>query len=157
MKNTRGLLILLAVVVAAAAVLFLLTRREPLPVTPTAVEEPGPIRYRADDVPLSSRGLALSLVGVRASIHADATTWLVALTCDEPEGCAGELEATLHYHSDDEGRRLVMVGRFDVPVGGELRFEGMEQASAAIDRVDRVEVRVRERTPRGAPTPEVID
>ena len=157
MKNTRGLLILIAVVVAAAAVLYLLTRREPTPVTPATVEEPGPIRYRADDVPLSPGGLALSLVGVRASIHPDATTWLVSLTCDEPEGCSGKLEATLHYHSGDEGRRLVMVGRFDVPVGGELRFEGMEQASAAIDRVDRVEVRVRERTPRGAPTPEVID
>jgi hypothetical protein len=156
-KNTRALLILLAVVVAAAAVLFLLTRREPPPVTPAAVEEPGPIRYRADDVPLSSRGIALSLVGVRASIHPDATTWLVALTCDEPEGCAGELEATLHYHGDGDARRLVMVGRFDAPAGGELRFEGMEHGSTAIDRVDRVEIGVRERVPRGAPTPEVID
>jgi hypothetical protein len=154
-KDARGLLILLAVVVVVAGVFYLVTRPKPEAATPAIGDEP--VRFRADDVPLTSDDLAVTMKSVRAAVHADYTSWLVLLTCDEPEGCAGELEAMLRVHGGGSERRLTMVGRVDVPAGGELRFEGMEDVASVVDRVDRVTLVVRERAPRGAPTPGVID
>ena len=154
MRQSIGLLLLLVVVVAAAVVLFILSRQPGEPAGP-AVEAPDVVRFSADDVPVRARGLEVSSAGVRVAIHPTFASWLVRVTCDEPDGCSGELTATVRYTDRGEDRSLGLVGSFDVPVGGDLRFEGLQEPPTGVDRIDRVLLEVQSRATPGASVPDI--
>lgn len=147
MRDSRGLLILLVVVVAAAAVVWWLTgpRDEGSTVTP---DESGPVRFQFPEVAVRSPELAVGPADVRGAISPDHTSWLVITSCLEPAGCAGELALEIRYDTGVGSRVLRLVTRCDAPQGGELRFEGLQDPSTPVRRIERLTLEV---TERGAP------
>lgn len=154
MRQSRGLLLLLVAVVVAAVVLFILSRQPSEPETP-AVEPPEVVHFSADDVPVRSRDLGVSNAGVRVAIHPTFASWLVRVACDEPDGCAGEFAATVRYTGGGEEHSLALVGRFQASLGGDLRFEGLQEPPTVVDRVDQVVVEVQSRETPGAPVQDI--
>lgn len=148
MRDFRGLLIVISVVVALAAVVWLVSRpkHEPSRLIP---EDHEPVRFHFTDVSVTSPNLEVAEPAVRGSIRSTYSSWLVVLTCAEPEGCAGEFTVEVRYHSGGESRRIAIVDRCDVPNGGELRFEGLQDPPTPIDRIEGLTLRVVERMAPG--------
>ena len=146
MRDSRGLLLLLVVVVAAAIVVWLLTRREPAAPTPQPpAETPETVRLEFDDVRVDSPDLAVGSARVRTAIQQGFSSWLVIVECAETDGCAGELAVDVGYDTGDGRDHVVLAGRFDVPDGGEMRFQGLQDPATTVAAVDRVTVEVRHR------------
>jgi hypothetical protein len=143
-RDSRGLLIVMAVVIAVAAVVWLASRPEHEP-SRLKPETDQPVRFRFADLSITSPDLEVVEPEVRGSIRASYSSWLVILICAEPEGCAGEFAVDLRYHTGSESRRLVIVNRCDVANGGELRFEGLQDPSTPVDRIERLTLEVLER------------
>lgn len=135
MRDIRGLLIVVAVVVALAAAVWLVTRpkHEPSRLIP---ENDEPVRFRFDDVSIASPDLEVVEPEVRGSIRSTYSSWLVVMKCAEADGCAGEFTLEVKYLTGDERRRLLIVNRLEVPYGGELRFEGLQDPPAPVDRIE---------------------
>lgn len=144
MRDFRGLLIVISVVVALAAVVWLVSRpkHEPSRLIP---EHDEPIRFHFADVSVISSNLEVAEPEVRGSIRSTYSSWLVVLKCVEPEGCAGEFTVEVKFHTGDESQRVVMVDRCDVPNGGELRFEGLQDPPTPIDRIEGLTLEVLKR------------
>jgi hypothetical protein len=149
MRDSRGLLILLVVVVVLAAAVWWWTRPRPEPPSrqPTRQE---PIRFHHTEVAVRSPDLSVGDAEIHGAIHPDYTSWQVSMPCDEPEGCAGEFAVEVRYDAGAGSGRLVLLGRGDVPSGGRLRFEGLQDPPTAVDGVDRVTLEVRSRGRAGA-------
>jgi len=151
-REFRGLLIVIAVVVALAAALWLVNRPKHQP-SRLIPENDEPVRFRFNDVSISSPDLEVVEPEVRGSTRSTYSSWLVVLNCAEPEGCAGKFAIEVRYHTGDESRRLVIVNRCDVPNGGELRFEGLQDPPTPVDRIEGLTLEVLE---RGA-SDEIVD
>lgn len=141
MRDSRGLLIVVAVAVALAAAVWLLNRPKPEP-SRLIPEDGEPVRFRFDDVAVVSPDLAVVEPKVVGSTRSTQTSWLVVLKCAEPEGCAGEFAVEVGYQTGGESRRLTIVNRCDVPNGGELRFEGLQDPPTPIDRIEGLTLEV---------------
>ena len=144
MRESRGLLIVVVVVVALAALVWFLNRPEHEP-SRLIPDENEPVRFRFSDVSLRSPDLEVSEAEVRGSIRSSYTSWLVVMKCAEPEGCAGELAVEVRYAGGDETRRLSLVTLCDVPDGGEIRFEGLQDPATPIEGIEQLTLEVRER------------
>ena len=144
MRELRPLLIVVAVVVALAAAVWLVNRpkHEPSRLIP---ENDEPVRFRFNDVSISSPDLEVVEPEVRGSTRSTYSSWLVVLKCAEPEGCAGTFAIEVRYHTGGESRRLVIRDRCDVPNGGELRFEGLQDPPTPVDRIEGLTLEVLER------------
>jgi hypothetical protein len=142
-RDSRGLLIVIAVVVALAAALWLVNRpkHEPSRLIP---EDGEPVRFRFNDVAITSPDLEVVEPEVVGSTRSTQTSWLVVLKCAEPEGCAGEFAVEVRYQTGGESRRIAIVNRCDVPNGGELRFEGLQDPPTPIDRIEGLTLQVLE-------------
>ena len=151
MRDSRGLLIVVAVVVALATVVWLVNRpkHEPSRLVP---EDDKPVRFRFVDVAVTSPDLEVVEPEVRGSIRSTYSSWLVVLKCAEPEGCAGEFAFQVSYHTGNESRQLVIIEQCDVPNGGELRFEGLQDPPTPVDRIERLTLEVLERRVPGQST-----
>ena len=152
MESRRGLVIGI-VVIAIVGVLvagWLRWRASEQP-----VEASGELqRLSFTEVPISSPGLAVSLQSVQSAMHPGHTSWSLTLVCDEPEGCAAELTATVDYRSGGDRRQIAFNTRCDVSDGGVIRFDGLEDPPSPVTRVDRVMLEVTSRAAPGAwPTP----
>lgn len=148
MRDSRGLLILLTVVVAAAVVVWFATRTPgpPAPVpTPAEPETDTTVRLDFDDLPVDSPDLAVGPARVRVAIQDGFSSWSVIIDCAEPEGCAGELAARVDLDAGDDERQVVLAGRVDVPAGGELHFEGLQDPATPVAGINRVSLEVRHR------------
>ncbi|MCU0304626.1 MAG: hypothetical protein MUC56_11275 [Thermoanaerobaculales bacterium] len=154
MRISKVLLILLAVALVAAAVLvWYLSRPEPV-VVPATPEPEGPTRVGVTAVAVRSPDLAVGAAEVRAAVYPDYSSWLVKLPCAEAAGCAGKLALDIAFHTGGEDRVISLTGRFDVPNGGELRFEGLDNRPTAVERLDSITLRVVERAAPGEPARE---
>jgi hypothetical protein len=143
-RDIRGLLIVVAVVVALAAAVWLVNRPKHQP-SRLVPENDEPVRFRFADVSITSPDLEVVEPEVRGSTRSTYSSWLVVLSCAEPEGCAGEFAVEVKYHTGDESRRVVIVNRCEVPNGGEMRFEGLQDPSTPVDRIEGLTLEVRER------------
>ena len=144
MREFRGLLIVIAVVIALAAALWLVNRPKYAP-SRLIPEDDEPVRFRFNDVSINSPDLEVTEPEVRGSTRSTYSSWLVILNCAEPEGCAGKYSLEVSYHTGGESQRVVIVNRFDVPNGGELRFEGLQDPPSLVDRIDGLTLEVLER------------
>jgi hypothetical protein len=154
---SRALLILLAVALVAAAILvWYLARPEPV-VVPATPEPEGPTRVGVTAVGVRSPDLGVGDAEVKAAVYPDYSSWLVKLPCADAAGCAGRLALDIAYHSGTEDRVISLTGRFDVPSGGELRFEGIDNRPTAVERIDSITLRVVERAVVGEPEAEEIE
>jgi hypothetical protein len=145
-RASRGLLIVLAVavVIAVAVAIWFGLRRGPSAEPPgTIPPPPETVLLEFSDLPVRSADLAVGPATVRGAIQDGFTSWLVVIPCSEPGGCAGELAVELDYHTGSAPGSLVLAGRYDVPSGGELRFEGLQEPSTPVDQIDRVTLEVR--------------
>lgn len=144
MRESRGVLIVVAVVVVLAAAVWFLSRPEHEP-SRLIPENDEPVRFGFTDVSLRSPDLRVVEPEVRGSVRSTYSSWLVVLRCAEPEGCAGEFSVEVSYDSGGEERSLNLVSRCDVPNGGELRFEGLQDPPTPIDRIERLTLEVLDR------------
>ncbi len=143
MRDARGLLILLAVLVVAAAVVWFSIHRRS--------DEPGPVLLEtAETVLFDFAGLAVRSpdlrVGearVRGANQGEFSSWLVVMDCEEPEGCAGEFGVTVSFDTGSADRQIVLVNDLQVPMGGELRFQGLQDPSTPVERIDKLVLEVR--------------
>ena len=144
MRELRPLLIVVAVVVALAAAVWLVNRpkHEPSRLVP---ENDEPVRFRFADISITSPDLEVVEPEVRGSTRSTYSSWIVVLNCAEPEGCAGEFAVEVRYHTGEESRRLVIVSRGEVPNGGEIRFEGLQDPPTPVDRIEGLTLEVLER------------
>ena len=154
MRDLRGLLILTAVVLVVATVVWLARSPKPGP-TRLEPEEDQPIRFRFVELSIDSPDLEVVAPEVRGAIRRTYSSWLVTLSCAEPEGCAGEFTIEVRYHTGNESERIVIATRCDVPLGGELRFEGLQDPSTPIDRIEGLTLEVLERGAPGRSTDDV--
>jgi hypothetical protein len=143
-RDSRGLLVVIAVVVVLAAVVWLVSRPEHVPER-LIPEDNAPVRFRFVDVAVTSPDLQVVAPEIRGAFRSTYSSWLIVLTCAEPDGCAGEFALEVSYDSGGESRKLAIVEQCDVANGGELRFEGLQDPSTPIDRVERLTLTVLDR------------
>jgi hypothetical protein len=79
------------------------------------------------------------------------------MACAEAEGCAGSFSLKIGYHTGSEARAVIVSTQCDVAFGGVLRFEGLEQPPAPVERIESLSLRVIERGVHGEPTPVEIE
>ncbi len=146
MRDSRGLLIALAVVVVVvvAAVAWWATRPQPGP-TRDVPDEIKPVEFDFTEIAVESPELEVGRAKVKGVIYPTYTTWRVTMDCAEPKGCTGEFAIDLSYHAGSEIRRLVIINRCEAPVGRELRFEGLQDQSTPVDRIEKLSLAVRDR------------
>jgi len=65
------------------------------------------------------------------------------MDCAEPDGCTGEFGIKVSFHTGSDHRQLVLVNHFEAPMGGELRFQGLQDPSTPVDRIDGLALDVR--------------
>jgi hypothetical protein len=143
--SSRLLAVAMVLVVAlAAAIGYYLWRQwqatRPLPPPKPPVELPD--SFSVDDVPVQSPQMALNLVGMRGTVHADYTDWSCLVECREREGCHATVEVRVEYRSEGEPSRLVIGGRIDGKVGEVMRIGRAQRPPVAVDGIDSVEVTV---------------
>lgn len=146
MRDSRGLLILLAVVVVVAGIVWWLTRPQPETVVPVVHQE-GPVRFDYSDRPVDSPDLEVSNAEVRGSYLSGVTSWSVTMTCEEDRGCVGKLVLEVEYASGNDDGRVLIVDRVDLPTGGELRFQGIEDPGLQVGVIRKITLEVLDRRP----------
>lgn len=149
MREARGLLILLGVVVVGALVVwFAIGRRGGETRRPT-LEPVKAVLFDFEGVAVKSPDLRVGQARVRGAIQDGFSSWLVMMDCMETDGCAGEYGVKVNFHTGSDPRELVLANAFDVPMGGELRFQGLQDPSTPVDRIDKLVLEVRS---SGAPS-----
>lgn len=148
MREGRGPLILIAVLVVAAVVWFAVHRRSEIN-RPMRLEPVEAVRFEFEKVAVGSSDLRVGPARVRGAIQQGFTSWLVMMECAEAEGCIGEFAVTVSYHTGTERRQVVLVNRLEAPMGGELRFQGLQDPSTQVLRIDELTLDVRS---SGAPS-----
>ncbi len=143
MREARGLLILLAVVVVGALVVWFAIGRRGGESSSPALEPFEAILFDFDDVAVTSPDLQVGQARVRGAIQDGFSSWLVMMDCAQADGCAGEFAVKVSYHTGSEGRELVLANALEVPMGGELRFQGLQDPSTPVDRIDKLSLEVR--------------
>lgn len=146
LRDSRGWLVALAVVVIAvvAAVVWFATRPRPEPPR-VAPDETAPVPFRYSEIAVKSPDLEVGLAEIRGAISPTYMTWRITMDCAEPEGCTGELAVDVRYRVDNESRRIVLINRCEAALGDELRFEGLQDSSTPIDRIEGLSLDVRDR------------
>jgi hypothetical protein len=142
--SSRGLLIALVVLLVVAALIWLATRSEPVPPR-VERDEAAPVRFEFAGIDVASPDLEVGPAEIKGTVYPSYSSWRVTMSCDEPDGCTGEFALEVGYHSGSESRRLVIINRCEAPMGQNLRFEGLQDQSTAIDGIDRVTLKVRDR------------
>ena len=143
MRDSRGLLILLVVVLVVATVVWLATRPIPERSRPEA-EDDGPIRFHYTDPPLTSPGLEVTGVEVHGAIYPSYTSWAVTMSCAEAEGCSGSIVVVIDYRNGADTQQIMLASRVDVPPGGELRFQGLQDSSTPVSDITMLNLKVNE-------------
>lgn len=143
-RDSRGLWIVFAVVAVVAIVLWLVIRPQPEPVRPGS-DKAGPIPFHFADLSVTSPDLAVGPAEIDGGIYPTYSSWRVTMNCAEPDGCVGEFVLEVKYHAGSETRRIVIINQGQALVNGELRFEGLQDPSTPVDRVDRLSLEVRDR------------
>jgi hypothetical protein len=64
------------------------------------------------------------------------------MNCGEPDGCAGEFGITVSFDTGSGDRQLLLVNGLEVPMGGELRFQGLQDPSTPVERIDKLVLEV---------------
>ena len=142
MRDARGPLILLVVLVVAAVVWFAIQWRSDQE-RPTRLEPIEATLFDFDAVAVTSPDLLVGPARVRGAIQDGFSSWLVMMDCAQPDGCTGEFGIKVSFHTGSDRRQLVLVNRFEAPMGGELRFEGLQDPSTPVDRIDGLALDVR--------------
>jgi hypothetical protein len=155
-RNARVWWLLLAVAAVVAVVVWFVSGPEPIKTTPRP-ERDEPVRFSHDEVAVDSARLEVGAASVRGAIHPGYTSWLVIVGCAEPDGCAGEFSVTIEYHTGTESRRIEVENRCDVPFGGEMRFEGLQDPSTPVGRIDELTLEVLERRRPGETAADEIE
>jgi len=155
-RGARVWWVLLAVVAVVVVVVWFVSGPEPMTTTPRP-ERDEPVRFSHDELTVESAELEVGTASVRGAIHPGYISWLVIVGCAEPEGCAGEFSVTIEYHTGTESRRIEVENRCDVPVGAEMRFEGLQDPSTPVGRIDKLILEVLERRPPGVPVIDEIE
>lgn len=143
MRETRGLLILLAVVIVGALVVWFAIGRRGGESRSPAMEPVEAILFDFDEVAVRSPDLRVGQARVRGAIQDGFSSWLVVVDCAQTDGCAGEFAVRVSYHTGSEARELVLANGLEVPMGGELRFQGLQDPSTPVDRIDKLSLVVR--------------
>lgn len=149
-------LILVAVVAALALVVWFATRSrtaEP----PTGRDPEGPQRYGHEELVVKSSDLEVGPATVKRAVYPGFSSWLVTMACAEAEGCAGSFSLQIDYHTGSQTRALVVTTECDVAFDSELRFEGLEEPPAPVERIEDLSLQVIERGVHGEPTPIEIE
>ena len=142
MREARGPLILLAVLVVAAAVWFVVQWRSG-PTGPRLLQPIEAVPFDFEDVPVRSPDLRVGPARVRGSIQDGFSSWLVIIACAEPEGCTGEFKIDVRFHTGSDKRRLAFVNRAEAPMEGDLLFQGLQDPSTPVVRIDELSLDVR--------------
>ena len=142
MREARGPLILLAVLVVAAAVWFVVQWRSDR-TGPKLLQPIEAVPFDFEDVPVRSPDLRVGPARVRGSIQDGFSSWLIMMACAEPDGCTGEFEIEVGFHTGSDKRRLVFVNRSEAPMEGDLRFQGLQDPSTPVVRIDELSLDVR--------------
>lgn len=137
---------MLASVVLIAGVVWWLTRPQPKTVEPVIHDE-GPVQFEFSELPVKGRGIAVSDAEVRGSYLSGVTSWSVAMTCEERDGCVGKLVLEVEYTGGEDDGRVVIVDQVDLPYGGELRFQGVEDPGVVVQGIEKIILEVRDRRP----------
>lgn len=156
MRSARVWWVLLAVVAVVVAVVWLVSGPEPVPTTPRP-ERDDPVRFSHDGLMVDAAELEVGTAAVRGAIHPGYTSWVVVVGCAEPDGCAGEFSVVIEYHTGTESRRIEIEDRCDVPFGGEMRFEGLQDPSTPVGRIDALTLEVLERRRAGESATDEIE
>lgn len=128
------------IIVLALATWFCVQSRKPS--TTPFVDPEGPQRVRVDDVEVSSPELLVGPATIRGAVYPEFVSWLVITSCAEEDGCEGVFAAVFDVRHET-GRSVVRLDhRFDVPAGGELRFEGLLDGRFANLAVDECRIEV---------------
>ena len=143
MRDSRGLLILLAVVLVVATVVWLAIRPTPDRPRPKA-EDDEPIRFHYTDPPVTSPGLEVNGVEVHGAIYPSYTSWAVTMSCAEADGCSGSIVVEIDYRNGTDVHQIMMASRADVPSGGELRFQGLQDSSTPVSEITMLSIKVNE-------------
>lgn len=153
MSGPRVLLIVLAIVVALVTAVWFFTRPQPEVTTPPPkLDEP--LRFSYEGLAVKSADLLVGTASVRGAIHSGYLSWVVIANCAEPEGCAGEFRVEIEYDTGSETRKIIVDARCDVPLGGELRFEGLQDPPTPVSRIEGLELEVVEFGRFGAQVPD---
>ena len=142
MREARGPLILLGVLVVAAVVWFAVQWRSDRN-RPARLEVVEATLFDFAAVAVTSPDLLVGPARVRGAIQDGFSSWLVTMDCAQPDGCTGEFGIEVSFHTGSDRRQLVLVNRFEAPMGGELRFEGLQDPSTPVDRIDGLALDVR--------------
>ncbi len=146
MRDSRGWLVALAVVVVAvvAAVAWFATRPKPEPLR-VAPDEIAPVPFRYSEIAVNSPDLEVGPAEIMGAIYPTYSSWRVTMDCAEPEGCTGEFAVDVRYLAESESRRIVIINRCETAVGDKLRFDGLQDSSTPIDRIEGLSLKVRDR------------
>lgn len=143
MRRSTGLLIIcVIVVVAVAAAILLRTRGSSAPAEP---DRPEPVRFHHTDVAVASPDLDVGPADVRGAYGPGHTSWRVETICEEPEGCNGSFRVEVRFDSGSGEKRITIGSYVDVPSGGPMRFEGLQNPSTAVLAIKRVSLEVHSR------------
>lgn len=137
MTGARGLLILLAIIVALVVVVWTIGCPPKEETTPPR-KRAEPVRFNHEDITVKSPDLEVGPATVRGSIFESYLSWVVIIGCAEPEGCAGEFNVTIDYDTGSESRKIIVDNRCEVPMGGELRFEGFQDPATPVAAIGRL-------------------
>jgi hypothetical protein len=133
--------ILIAVALAAALGIYLWRQwdaQRPLPPPQAPVEVPDSIPV--ENVPVTSPGIELNLIGMRGTVHPTYTDWACLLECREREGCDAIVEVRVEYRSNGEPQQLVIGGRLTGEAGEIMRLGRAQRPPVAVDGIDSVDV-----------------
>ena len=156
MRDSRGLLILLAVVVVVAGIVWWLTRPQPETVVPVVHQE-GPVRFEFSDHPVDSPDLEVSNAEVRGVYLSGVNSWTVTTNCARSAGCVGKVVLEVEYASGNDDGRVLIVDRVDLPDGGELRFQGIEDPGLQVGVIRKITLEVLDRRPPSSSEAMVFD
>lgn len=152
MRRFIGLLIICVIIAGAiAAAIWFRTRSAPAAAEP---ERPAPVRFNHTDVAVASPDLNVGSADVRGAYGPGHTSWRVETTCEEPEGCNGSFRVEVRFDSGSGEQRITIGSYVDAPLGGTMRFEGLQDPSTAVMAIKRVSLEVRSRGTLGE-TPEI--
>lgn len=141
---------------AATAVLVLACAAcgggEPESVTPTPS-----LDVDFDGIAVQSSGLEVGPARVQVTTSGDARLWRVELECLTPDGCAGQLRATIHFTGTRGAEIARVTGPVDAAQGEMMSVQGVRRPPEPVTSVERVELDFTAGVvPQAAPSPRFI-